>query len=110
MRGKILANNYGSKTKARRRSQDFLTEYHLLSSGGARVSALQRVLANRPRPLDGRVSQALRRIDQVAGQVLGAPGEKRTGLVRALDQGAAMEGTVRQVVRRRPTQSQRQLP
>ncbi len=53
-----------------------------------------------------RVSQALQRIHPVAGEVLGQAGEERTGLVQALEEGAAMEGAVRQMVRRRPTQCQ----
>ncbi len=83
--------------------------YHLAAKGRPHVQTGCRVFQTSPRQVAGAVSQTLQRIDPVPAQILGAHGEG-TPLVQAVEKTLRMEGAVRQMVRRRPDQSQLQLP
>ena len=84
-------------------------EYNFGSARGARLSAAQGVLATCAHQVDGSVSEALQRIDKIAGEVLGEASKGRIDLVQILEKGASVERTVREVVYRGATQRQRQL-
>src|SRR5947207_15099209 len=72
--------------------------HHLCPAREASFPADEGVFLPRPYQVAGAVSQALQRVHQVAGKILGEAGEERTALVQAVEEIAAMGKAVRHMV------------
>jgi hypothetical protein len=76
-------------------------QYHFRSAGTSRFSTAEVVCQSGADQIHGAIQEALQGIDPNTRKILGAAGERRVGLVQTLEEGAAMEIALRQMVRRR---------
>src|SRR5438552_6828414 len=65
--------------------------HHFCPPRKAPLQAAQGIQRKSPHKVLGPISQALQRIRQDPGQVLGQTGKERTGLVQTVEKGAAVE-------------------